>query len=433
MDYAAFTPWMVYKALSTLKTTASGIDEIPYWFFKGAAPFLAEPLSYLYSLSLEEMHVPTQWKIAKIRPIPKVNKPENCSDFRPISLTPILSRLLEKLIVRQYFYPLLVQPTLFPLLHDQTAFRPTGSTTAALISLLHPVSKLLTDNQYVHVIALDFSKAFDSISHAPLLQKLSNYQLPDQAYNWTRNFLTERAHVTSHNDQLSTTATITASVIQGSALGPVAYIINSSDLRPLHAENLLLKYADDTYLIVPASNTHTINSEIDNVHSWANKNNLKLNLLKTKEIVITRPRSTVALPTPLPNLPRVTSMNILGVTLSSKLKFDEHVNSVVSSCHQHMYALKILKAKGLTGRALNQVSNAYLVNRITYALPAWWGFTTSAERTKLQSVLNKASRWGLDGGIVFPTIELTAEAMQRKLFANILANQTHVLHHLLPP
>ena len=98
-----------------------------------------------------------------------------------------------------------------------------------------------------------------------------------------------------------------------------------------------------------------------------------------------------------------------------------------------MYALKILKAKGLTGRALNQVSNAYLVNRITYALPAWWGFTTSAERTKLQSVLNKASRWGLDGGIVFPTIELTAEAMQRKLFANILANPTHVLHHLLPP
>ena len=159
----------MFYALDKLKQTASGNDALPYWFLKAAAPFIAEPLSFLFSLSLRSGFVPQQWKTAIICPVPKVQHPASDAEFRPISLTPILSRVLEKFIVRKEFYPLLYRPENKSKFSDQFAFRPTGSTTSALIYILHLVSNLLQENPYVHIIALDFSKAFDSISHPPLL------------------------------------------------------------------------------------------------------------------------------------------------------------------------------------------------------------------------------------------------------------------------
>ena len=143
---------------------------LPFWFLKTAAPFIAEPLSACFSLSLRSGFVPQQWKTAVICPVPKIKQPALAADCRPISLTPILSRVLEKCLVRKEFYPLLYTPDNNPQFSDQFAF-PTGSTTSALIYILHLVSNLLQDNPYVHIIALDFSKAFDSLRH-PRLQVL---------------------------------------------------------------------------------------------------------------------------------------------------------------------------------------------------------------------------------------------------------------------
>ena len=95
--------------------------------------------------------------------MPKVAQPKACGDFRPITVTPILSRLLEKLVVRQFIYPVLIENDD---LSDQFSFRPTGSTTAALINLLHKASALLQDHDYVHLISIDFSKAFDTVRHS---------------------------------------------------------------------------------------------------------------------------------------------------------------------------------------------------------------------------------------------------------------------------
>src|SRR5437867_2037733 len=91
--------YSVFKYLDSLKPTASGPDQIPYWFLKIGAPSLYIPLTYLYNLSLTLGIVPLQWKTATIKPIPKIPSPQTCSDFRPISLTTIVSRVLEKLVV----------------------------------------------------------------------------------------------------------------------------------------------------------------------------------------------------------------------------------------------------------------------------------------------------------------------------------------------
>jgi len=147
--------------LDQIKYTSPGLDNLPHWFLQLATPSLSLPLSYLFNLSLHQSIVPTQWKCSIITPVPRVNPPHTCSDYRPISITPILARLNATSVVKDYLYPTLTHPDYSYLFHDQFAFRPTSSTTAAPIYLLHTLTDLLQTHDYVHVIALDFSKAFE--------------------------------------------------------------------------------------------------------------------------------------------------------------------------------------------------------------------------------------------------------------------------------
>jgi hypothetical protein len=133
--------WRVFQLLDTLKLTATGLENIPAWFLRIGAPFFAAPLADMMNPSLSTSVVPQQWKSASILPIPKVVNPHAPSDFRPISMTPVLSRLLH-----------LTPPLLS--YGNQFAFQPSGSTVAAPILLLH--TNLLETHQYVIVYVLDF-------------------------------------------------------------------------------------------------------------------------------------------------------------------------------------------------------------------------------------------------------------------------------------
>jgi len=406
---------------------------LPFWFLKATAPFISEPLSALFSLSLRNGFVPQQWKTAVICPVPKVQRPVSDADFRPVSLTPILSRVLEKFIVRKEFYPLLNCPENKPKFSDQFAFRPTGSTTSALIHILHLVSNLLQDNPYVHIIALDFSKAFDSLSHPPLLQVLSSLGLNDTAYNWLVNFLSSRNHVTKFEGDMSEISAINASVIQGSAVGPFCFIASASGLRPQDTGNEMGKYADDCFLIVPAKNSNSIQTELANVNCWAASNNLVLNIKKTQELIVYKSKHTMKdIPDPIAGVARVKQLNILGVTVDGMLTFSEHVSMKVSQAHQQLYALKALKTHGLHGAALHNVCRTVFLPTITYASQAWWGFVSAADKHKLSSLVHKVKRWELDGGLALPELDEECLKLDRTLFSNILSNEDHVLHQLLP-
>lgn len=199
-----FTEYSVFRMLDTLKSTSMGLDGLPDWFIRLAAPAFAQPLTYLFNLSLQQSLVPHQWKSSCITPLPKVNSPVACQDYRPISVTPILSRLMEKSLVKQLLYPVLIHPHCSHLFSDQFGFRPTGSTTAALVYLLHQISQLLQDHHYVHVVALDFSKAFDTVRHYSLMSKLGSFPIPDCFHNWIIDYFSSRQHQTKAGDQTST-------------------------------------------------------------------------------------------------------------------------------------------------------------------------------------------------------------------------------------
>ena len=164
-----FTEIEVFNRLDKLKVTATGLDGLPAWYLRLGAPFFSKLITKLLNSSLMESWVLTQWKRAYIRPIQKVKTPIGPSDFRPISITPVLSRLLENMVVKTYFYPVFENPPPTLAFQDQFAFRPGGSTTAVLISLLHTVSELRLSNPYVVIITVDFSKAFDTVKHSSLM------------------------------------------------------------------------------------------------------------------------------------------------------------------------------------------------------------------------------------------------------------------------
>ena len=152
---------------------------------------------------------------------------------------------MERLVVKQFIYHALLTPPPSLVFGDQFAFRPTGFTTAAVIAILHIVTTLLCNHPYVIVISLDFSKAFDTVRHATLLEKLAQLDIRDAVYNWLADYFTGHSHCTKYGYSTSSLCQISASIvsiIQGSAIGPVSYVVNASDLRAATPGNELCKY-----------------------------------------------------------------------------------------------------------------------------------------------------------------------------------------------
>jgi Reverse transcriptase (RNA-dependent DNA polymerase) len=429
------TEMTVFNMLDKLKSTAAGADGLPYWLLKLIACSISQPLTHLYNTSLCTGVVPSQWKKAIICPIAKIPQPETCADFRPISLTPIVSRLLEKSVVKQFIYPIFEDRSLLNLFSDQFAFRPTGSTEAAIISIMHHITILLSANSYVRVIALDFSKAFDTVRHSRILSKLSNLPVDDHIYNWFVNYFKDHSHVTKYREHTSDSACINASVFQGSAIGPPMFVLNGLDLKPTVDDNFIDKYADDTYLIVSSINEGSIPTELQAIERWASDNNLMLNKKKSLEMIVypnERKRSMAAPVASLPDICRVDSIKVLGVIIQNNLSMKLHVSAVCQSAAQSLYALKVLKAHGLDKQTMLSVCRATVASRLTYAVPAWWGFASADDKQMLQAVLNRAIRWGYYDAS-YPTVEQLSEKRDGDLFAHVLSNRNHVLYRFLPP
>jgi len=151
------------------------------------------------------------------------------------------------------------------------------------------------------------------------MSKLAQLALPDSVFNWAVDFFENHAHCTKYARTISGVAVINASVIQGSVLGPASYVVTAADLHPVHERNCIFKYADDTYLIVPAVNTDTCQEEIDHLQTWARSNNLKLNKDKTKEIVFTASLKR-APPPPRSDIERVSTLRSLASSSTISLQ-----------------------------------------------------------------------------------------------------------------
>jgi len=167
---------------------------------------------------------------------------------------------------------------------------------------------------------------------------------------------------------------ISASIIQGSGIGPVSYAVTASDLHPVYSGNLMSKYADDTYLVIPASNANTCTAEVEHIEAWSNTN-LQLNRVKSLEIVFERPRTrsnrkqTIPPPT-VPGICRVEHVKVIGVTISRKFSVSSHVDELLAKCSQSLLASAIRPI----------CSNSRLLLLINWLTPALLGMVSPAQQ-----------------------------------------------------
>jgi hypothetical protein len=197
----------------------------------------------------------------------------------------------------------------------------------------------------------------------------------------------------------------------------------------------MVKFADDTYLIIPASNYDSCRTEINHVEQWAMSNNLHLNCAKSVEIAFVSPRSrrSVMIPAPaVPDIPRVEFLKVLGVTLRRKFSMAQHVDQLLISCAQSLFARRTLRHHGLPTDALHTIFQAIIDSKLTYASPAWWGLTTAADRDRLEAFLRRSVTLGFRSDSA-PTLGGICSERDDNLFIKLTSNPNHPLYQLLPP
>ena len=284
---------------------------------------------------------------------------------------------------------------------------------------------------------MDFSKAFDTVRHVTLTDKMAQLPIPDEVFNWIVDFYDGHSHCTKYSGEISACADIHASVIQGSGLGPASYTVTATDLRPVHSGNHLVKYADDTYLIIPAENSGKYDEEAEelaHIEDWAEENNLRLNGAKTKEIIFRakgRRGQSAQLPPLCDGIVRESSLTILGVVINDQMTAADHVSGLLASCSRLLYALRVLRGHGIPTTSMNDVFRSTILAKILYCAPAWSGFCSAKDRSRLDAFLRRCQRLRYCDSEVSTIAELFEEA-DESLFHRILANKNHVLQSYLP-
>ncbi len=381
----------VLRAVNPRKAT--GPDGVPGKVLKACADQLAPVFTVIFNLSLGQATIPACLKSATIIPVPKKSPTNNLNDFRPVALTPIITKCFEKLVLRHI--KACLPPTLDP---HQFAYRPNRSTEDAITTALHAaLSHLEKRGSYVRMLFIDYSSAFNTIIPDILIPKLANLGLPPSTCSWIKDFLVNRPQHVKLGPHLSSTRTLSTGSPQGCVLSPLLYSLYTHDCRPTHPENIIVKFADDTTVVgmITEGNETAYRDEVLRLSEWCALNNLALNISKTKELILDFRRNKAA-PAPLyingECVERVESFKFLGVHISADLSWAANTTALVKKAQQRLHFLRVLRKEQLNTNLLVTFYRSAIESLLTYAVSVWHSSCTEADRKRLQRVTNTAQK-----------------------------------------
>lgn len=339
-------------------------------------PEIVNPLTTLINMCFRETYFPKELKIAKVAALYKGKGEKlDCGNYRPISILPCLSKVFE-LILKNRIMRFMEKTQLFT--ENQHGYRVGRSTTTALLRVTDYIAKELNMGHCTKMMNLDLSKAFDSVTHRLLLDKLMYYGFRGQIHKLIDSYLKERSQFVVVNGKISGERAVNCGVPQGSILGPVLFIIYINDLQVGRSLYTCL-YCDDTSFLISDKDETLLEEKCREImleaNNWFVANKLKVNCGKTETLTFGHkyPQRTV---------------KFLGVNIDSRLNWSIHIEKVCKQISRNIYCLRRLK-KIAGPQVLKTAYYSNVHSHLTYGIIIWG---SSSESKRLLILQKKAIR-----------------------------------------
>lgn len=381
----------IVTAIKTLDSNKNGgPDCIPNLFLKETLFQISIPLQLIFNKSLNQAIFPLEFKTATITPIFKKGDETIISNYRPICISNAFAIIFEKIVHMKIVHS--IENQLSP---KQHGFTKSKSTDTNLLEYVTFISNALEEGSEVHSIYTDFSKAFDSVNHTILLNKLRAFNLHINMIKWFQSYLTDRIVYVTLNGFNSYTFSPSSVVPQGSVLGPLLFNVFINDLSASLQSNFLL-FADDLKIfnkVNSRKDMELIQSDIASLHQWCNLNEINLNIEKCNSIVFSNKHVPTTASYYIGNhlLNEVASIRDLGIIFDKKLKFDEHIDTMVSKAYKMLGFIMRITTKFKDIPCIMLLYNSLVRSRLEYNTSIW-NPKYDKYKLKLENVQRKFTR-----------------------------------------
>lgn len=332
--------------------SSSGIDNVNLQVLKDSFDVTGEYLLEIINESLEAGEFPSGWKESIVVPIPKVAGTTKAEEYRPINMLPIYEKVLEIVVKDQLLEYLNSQKIL---IEEQSGFRQKHSCESALNLLLYKWKRMVEEKKTIAVLFLDLKRAFETISRPIMIRTLREYGVGGKVLSWFESYLSSRMQICQYNGKISSPKLVPLGVPQGSVLGPLLFILYINDMKKAIKYCDINLFADDTVLFIgdkdPLSAIRKIRADIVTLAKWLKFKKLKLNVKKTKSMIISNKKQLdfdeLTLEIDGTEIERVEVFKYLGVHIDHKLTFKEHIDCLVK---------KIARKYGMLVRLRNHLT-----------------------------------------------------------------------------
>ena len=398
-NFPAISPDFVEKQLISLpENKAVGFDKLSGKLLKAAAPAIAKPLSIILNLSLQSGKFIADWKHAKVIPLHKTGPTTERNNYRPISILPILSKILER-FVHMHFSTFLDLNNL--LATTQSGFRKQHSTTTALLNVTERWFKNIDKGLVTGIVFVDLRKAFDTVDIHILLDKLPQFGVTGKEHSWFKSYLTSRFQSVAFGGQISEPMPVSIGVPQGSILGPLLFLLYLNDLPSVPDHCNVGMYADDTEIdaaCCPAE-VETLEQQLNNdlckLNDYLNANRLNTNIPKCQFMKIGTHQvlnkcEDIKITIKDQQLDSKTSFKYLGMIIDQNLNWDAHIDYIVPKISTKIGIIRSLR-RTLPVDTLKLLFNAIVLPHFDY-VDIIYDSTTKTNKERLQKLQTRAAR-----------------------------------------
>jgi hypothetical protein len=329
------TPSAVKCKLNQLnENKAQGPDKISPKVLKELSEELSTPLCAIFNKSLESGIIPTDWKKAEVTAIFKKGSKSEPGNYRPVSLTCIVCKVLESFI-RDEIVDFFTKNNLYA--KCQHGFRKKRSCVTQLLEVMEELTTYMDNKTPIDIIYLDFKKAFDTVPHKRLLVKLKAYGIQGKVLSWIQGFLSDRKQRVKVGESISPETQVLSGIPQGSILGPVLFTVFINDL-PEVIKSTCKIFADDTKVYNKADNKDILQTDLEALNKWSDKWNLYFNVSKCKVMHVGKSNPlneyTMKMGDNIEFINKCEEEKDLGVTFDKDLNFNAHIQRIVNTANQ---------------------------------------------------------------------------------------------------